>query len=279
MSLLKRKRKSPITKVFARCRKEKRSAFIPFLVGGDPDLETSRSLVLALAEGGADIIELGVPFSDPIADGPTNQRAAFRALEAGTTLSALLEMTKGLKTEIATPIVLFTYYNPIHAMGPEAFAERAAECGVDGVLCVDLPPDEAADELLPALRAKGIDAVFLLAPTSTRERIKSVAQQSSGFVYYVSRSGVTGTQDGLRDALVRDVRKLRKRVGLPLAVGFGITTPEQVEAVGAEADGVVVGSELVRLVEQQADEPDLAARLCERVAELCAPLRSKRRSK
>ncbi len=274
MSLLRRKKKSPIDQVFAACRKEKRSAFIPFLVGGDPDIERSRALILALAEGGADIIELGVPFSDPIADGPTNQRAAFRALEAGTTLDALLQMTKGLKTEIATPIVLFTYYNPIHAMGPETFSERAAECGVDGVLCVDLPPDEAADELLPALRDKGIDSVFLLAPTSTRDRIKSVSQQSTGFVYYVSRSGVTGSQDGLREALVRDVRKLRKRVGLPLAVGFGIATPEQVAEVGAEADGVVVGSELVRLIERHGDDSDLAVRMRDRVAELSAPLRA-----
>lgn len=262
-----------IDDVFQSCAREGRAAFIPFIMAGDPDLGTTASLLEALAAGGADIIELGVPFSDPIADGPVNQRAAVRALAAGTKLSAILQLVARHRDKLGIPIVLFTYFNPVHARGVERFAEQAAASGVDGVLCVDLPPDEGEREFIPAMREQGVDTIFLLAPTSTRERVNKVAACSSGFIYYVSRTGVTGERAALPSELVRDVKKLRKRLGQPLAVGFGLSTPEQVAAVGEIADGVVVGSALVRLIEEKGGDPELPALLEERVRELSAPLR------
>ena len=264
---------SAIDDVFARCAEEGRAAFIPFLMAGDPSPEATAAHLEALAAGGADIIELGVPFSDPIADGPTNQRAAVRALAAGTKLSNILELIARHRDRLGVPIVLFTYFNPVHARGIERFAEQAAASGVDGVLCVDLPPEEGERDLVPALRDQGLDAIFLLAPTSTRERISRVSKISSGFVYYVSRTGVTGEQAELAGDLVRDVKRLRKRLDTPLAVGFGISTPAQVAAVGEVADGVVVGSALVRLIEERGSDPGLPALLENRVRELCAPLK------
>lgn len=263
-----------IDDVFARCREEDRAAFIPFLVAGDPDLDTTGELLHALARGGADLIELGVPFSDPIADGPTNQAASVRALAAGTKLSGILELVARERRALGVPVVLFTYFNPVYRRGVETFAEQASASGVDGVLCVDLPPEEAEEELIPALRARAIDTVFLLAPTSTKDRIKSVAGASTGFVYYVSRTGVTGAREALSPTLLKEAKKLRKKLDLPLAVGFGISTPEQVEAVAGVADGVVVGSALVKMVEEHGDSPDLPRLLESRVRELAAPLRS-----
>jgi tryptophan synthase alpha chain len=214
-----------------------------------------------------------VPFSDPIADGPVNQRAAARALAAGTKLSGILQLVARHRDQLGVPIVLFTYVNPILARGVERFAEQAAASGVDGVLCVDLPPEEGERELLPALRAQGVDGIFLLAPTSTRDRVQRVAEASSGFVYYVSRTGVTGERAELPPELAREVKRLRRRLRLPVAVGFGVSTPAQVAAVGALADGVVVGSALVRLVEQLGGDPDLVPAVEQRVRELTAPLR------
>lgn len=263
---------SAIDEVFFRCQAERRAAFIPFIMAGDPSLEATAAHLEALAAGGADIIELGVPFSDPIADGPTNQRAAVRALAAGTKLSGILELVARHRDRLGVPIVLFTYFNPVLSRGVERFAEQAAASGVDGVLCVDLPPEEGEREFIPALREQGVDTVFLLAPTSTRERINKVAAASSGFLYYVSRTGVTGEQSELPGELVRDVKRLRRRVGQPVAVGFGLSSPSQVAAVGEVADGVVVGSALVRLIEENGNDPNLPALLEERVRELSAPL-------
>jgi tryptophan synthase alpha chain len=263
---------SGISEVFARCAEEGRAAFIPFLMAGDPSLSATAGQLTALAAGGADIIELGVPFSDPIADGPVNQRAAMRALAAGAGLSGILELIARQRDQLGVPIVLFTYYNPVHARGLERFAEQAAASGVDGVLCVDLPPEEAENDLVPVLRERGVDTIFLLAPTSTRDRIARVAAASSGFVYYVSRTGTTGERASLPPDLVRELKRLRRRIDLPLAVGFGISSPAQVAAVSEVADGVVVGSALVRLVEQMGEDPDLPAMLELRVRELAAPL-------
>src|SRR5688572_9873644 len=235
---------SAIDDVFAKCAQEGRAAFIPFLMAGDPTLEATASFLEALSAGGADIIELGVPFSDPIADGPMNQRAAVRALASGTKLSNILELVARHRDRLGVPIVLFTYFNPVHARGIERFSEQAASSGVDGVLCVDLPPEEGERELVPALREQGVDSIFLLAPTSTRDRVSRVGRASSGFVYYVSRTGVTGERASLAPDLVRDVKRLRRKVGLPLAVGFGISSAAQVASVGDIADGVVVGSAL-----------------------------------
>ena len=266
---------SAIDEVFFRCQAEHRAAFIPFIMAGDPSLEATATHLEALAAGGADIIELGVPFSDPIADGPVNQRAAVRALAAGTKLSGILELVARHRDRLGVPIVLFTYFNPVLSRGVERFAEQAAASGVDGVLCVDLPPEEGERDFIPALRDQGVDTIFLLSPTSTRERIKKVAEASSGFLYYVSRTGVTGEQNELAGELVRDVKRLRRRVRQPLAVGFGLSTPAQVAAVGEVADGVVVGSALVRLIEEHGSDPDLPALLEERVRELAAPLHRK----
>lgn len=250
---------SAITHAFARCREEGRAAFIPFLTGGDPDLRTSRELLLALARGGADLIEVGVPFSDPIADGPIIQRSAARALAAGASMSAVLRLVAETREELAVPVILFTYFNPVHRRGSTVFAEQAARSGLDGVLCVDLPPEEGEKELGPALAGRGIDLVYLLAPTSTRPRIRIVSEASQGFVYYVSRTGVTGTRDRLPRKLLKEAKKLRRRLDLPLAVGFGISTPEQVAEVGKVADGVVVGSALVEIIEEQAGHREMVS--------------------
>ncbi len=245
-----------IAEAFARCRQESRAAFVPFLMAGDPDLAVTGKLLAALARGGADVIELGVPFSDPIADGPVNQKAAVRALAAGTTLTSILELVGRHRQELGVPIVLFTYFNPIHAQGVEAFAAKAAAAGVDGVLCVDLPPEEGRREYVPAMRGAGVDTIFLLSPTSTEARMDVVGKASSGFVYYVSRTGVTGGDTALRTALQGELERVSRHVDLPVAVGFGIATPGQAAEVAALADGVVVGSALVRLVEEHGAGPD-----------------------
>ena len=255
------------------CRQQKRAAFIPFLSAGDPDLETTEQLLQALVVGGADIIELGVPFSDPIADGPTIQASSTRALASGTTLSGILRLVARQRDRLGVPIVLFTYYNPIYARGLDRFADQAASSGVDAVLCVDLPPDEGG-EYIQVMRRHNLDTVFLLAPTSDRQRVNKVAAQSTGFVYYVSRTGVTGARQELPKELVKETKRLRRRLEQPLAVGFGISTPKQVADVAKVADGVVVGSALVKLVEENAGEPDLVRIVEDRVRELTAPLRA-----
>lgn len=264
-----------IDETFARCRKEKRAAFIPFIMAGDPTLETTFGLVEALVEGGADIIELGVPFSDPIADGPVNQRAAVRGLASGTSLAGVLELVARVRGRWEVPIVLFSYFNPVLAYGLEPFARRAAASGVDGVLCLDLPPEEAVPEFTDALSCEGLAPIFLLAPTSTPARVKQVDKLASGFVYYVSRTGVTGGEGDLPAELVKEAKSLRRKLHHPLAVGFGIATPEQAAEVGAVADGVVVGSALVRIVEEYGA---LAAEALETAAgELSAALRGKKK--
>jgi len=269
---------SRIADAFARARRERRAAFVPYLTAGDPDLETTAELVAALERAGADVVELGVPFSDPIADGPVNQAAAERALDAGTTLTGILAQVARLRARTPVPIVLFTYFNPVFRYGIERFAEHAADSGVDGVLVVDLPPEEARGEYLDTLRAQGLDAIFLLAPTSTRERVAAVAAVASGFVYYVSRTGVTGERGELPRELAREVKALRKRLKLPVAVGFGISTPEQAAAVARVADGVVVGSALVRLVAEHGREPEGVGLLERQAARLAVAVHAGRAS-
>ncbi len=269
-----------INRVFEACAEEKRAAFIPFLCGGDPDLATTRLLLRALVKGGADIIEVGVPFSDPIADGPVNQRAACRSLESGTTLTKLLALIGEERAALGVPIVLFTYFNPIFAMGVERFATAAAEAGVDGVLCVDLPPEEAAEALTPALGRVDLAPIFLLAPTSSKERMRLVGESSRGFVYYVSRLGVTGAATDTGGDLGSDVKTVKRLCKMPVAVGFGISTQEQVKEVAEFADGVVVGSALVQLIETAveggASGEELVEVLYARVAALTADLARKK---
>ncbi|MEO8504067.1 MAG: tryptophan synthase subunit alpha [Acidobacteriota bacterium] len=264
-----------LDQAFARCAAEKRAAFVPYITAGDPSLTTTVELVRVLAENGADVIELGVPFSDPIADGPVNQRAAARALAAGTTMSGVLDAVSRCRRAVEVPIVLFTYFNPIHARGIERFAEQAQASGVSGVLCVDLPVEEAED-VVPVFRGRGLDAVFLLAPTSTAERRKRAGVWSSGFVYYVSRTGTTGERAEIPATLESEVKAVRKSTRLPVAVGFGISTPAQVAAVGRVAQGVVVGSALVRVVEEHGASRELSSVLAARMRELSAPLHRRR---
>ena len=264
---------SAISETFARCRAEGRAAFVPFIVAGDPDLATTEELLIALAEAGADLIEIGVPFSDPIADGPVIQAAGQRALAAGATLERILASIARVRGRLGVPLVLFSYANPILVHGAARFAEQAAASGVDGVLIVDLPPEEAAVEVSPALAEQGLDRILLLAPTSGPERIDLVAKAGSGFVYYVSRTGVTGEREALADELPRQLRAVRRRLRLPVVVGFGISTPAQVAAVAPLADGVVVGSALVRLLHDCRDEPERLALVAARARQLAAAVR------
>jgi tryptophan synthase alpha chain len=262
-----------ISDLFGRCKNQGRKAFIAYLTGGDPSLEHTKSLVLALERGGADLIELGVPFSDPIADGPVIQRASHRALGAGTTLLKILELVREIRRESQVPLLLFSYLNPLLRYGFEKLAKDAVEVGIDGVLLTDLCIEEAQDSV-GRLRAQGLDTVFLAAPTSTDRRLRLVSQHSSGFVYLVSRTGVTGEQASLSGAAHSLVQRMREFTSLPLAVGFGISTPQHVAEVAETADGVVVGSAIVRFIESNAADPALPEKLHQFVRELSAPLRT-----
>jgi len=241
---------SRITTTISRLREQGRTALVPFLTVGDPDLQTSRDAILAVAEAGGDILELGIPFSDPIADGPVIQESSQRALAAGCSLPRVLEMVAWLRQRTDTPFILFGYYNPFFRYGDEALARDAAAAGADGILCTDLPPEEAGP-LAGACRRHGLDRIFLLAPTSNEERMHAVAQYASGFVYMVSVTGVTGAREAAPAAGIHDlVRRTRAIIDLPIGVGFGISTPEQAASVAAYADLVIVGSALVRRVHE-----------------------------
>lgn len=237
-----------------------KTAFIPYITAGDPTLAQTEEIVYALEAAGADIIEFGVPFSDPIGDGPVNQEAALRALKHNVTLRDVLALIKKIREKSQVAILIFTYYNPVLAFGLKAFAEAAADAGADGVLCVDLPPEEA-DEYKAALDAAGLRTVFLMSPTSTDERIQLIAKQSTGFIYYVSRLGVTGEQAALAADLDKAVANIQKHTTTPVAVGFGISTPEQAKAVATMAQGVVVGSAIVRMIGQLGESPETAAKV------------------
>lgn len=232
---------------FEQLRAAKQAAFIAYITAGDPTLEVTADLVPALERAGADIIELGVPFSDPLADGVVNQEAAQRALAHGATLARILDTVRGIREHTQVPLVLFTYFNPVFAYGLERFAEDCAACGVDGVLCVDLPPEESGD-YKRLLDAHDIATVYLLAPTSSPDRIALVSNACTGFVYYVSRTGVTGVRAQLEESVNDMVGRIRAHTSKPVAVGFGISTPEQAAEVAGFADGVIVGSAIVRMV-------------------------------
>jgi len=228
---------------------DRKNLLVAFIMAGDPDLRRTGEYVLALEDGGADIIELGVPFSEPIADGPVIQRAGERALKAGTTLAKILGMVSGLRQRTQVPIVLMGYYNPIFRYGADMFFENAVEAGVDGTIVCDLIPEEAG-QFVAAARACGLDTIFLLAPTSTQERIERVASVCSGFIYYVSLTGVTGIRKKLSEGIGPMVKRIKKHTSLPVAVGFGISSSKQVREVWDVADGAVVGSALVSLIEK-----------------------------
>jgi tryptophan synthase alpha chain len=230
----------------------RRKALIAYLTAGDPSPARTPELVAALERGGADLIELGVPFSDPIADGPVIQRGVERALKAGTNLAAVLEIARTIRKSSQIPLLLFTYLNPVLRYGVEKLARDAQAAGIDGCLLTDLSVEEA-EPYVKAMRAAELDTVFLGAPTSTPERLKLVAKYSTGFVYLVSRTGVTGERDSLSESVAPLVRSMREISPLPLAVGFGISTPEQAREVAQMADGVVVGSAFVRLIGEGGD--------------------------
>lgn len=258
--------------VFARLRTKGERALIPYFSAGDPSLAATRQLLKEATRQGADLIELGVPFSDPLADGPVIQRASQRALARGATLSRILELVRESRGEVAVPVVLFTYANPLFAFGPKAFARAAADAGVDGVIVVDLPPEEAG-ELSTEARVVGLDVIHLVAPTSSPERMRMIARKSRGFIYAVSLTGVTGARHELPPDLARYLADLRAITTKPLCVGFGISTPEQVGALAPYVDGIIVGSAIVREVEAHEGSEALVPEVGRLIASLKAPLR------
>ena len=263
---------SRITSLFSTCKAERRKVFIPYITGGDPTPAQTVSLVLALERGGADLVELGVPFSDPIADGPVIQRASERALRAKSSVAGVLAAVREIRRHSQIPLLLFSYLNPLLRYGFEKLASDAVEAGVDGVLLIDLSIEEAV-EPVRQLRKRGLDTVFLAAPTSTEHRLRLVSEHSSGFVYLVSRAGVTGKQASLSDAAAPLVKRMRALTELPLVLGFGIGTPEQVAGAARLTDGVAVGSAIVKFIEDNATSPDLATRLEVWTRQLSSPLR------
>jgi tryptophan synthase alpha chain len=263
-----------IGRLFERLRAEHRPALIAYITAGDPSPARTPAIVAALERGGADLIELGVPFSDPIADGPVIQRGSERALKAGATVAQVLDIAGEIRKHSGIPLLLFTYMNPVMRYGLEALARDAVAQGVDGCLLTDLSVEEA-EPYIAQMRQAGLDTVFLAAPTSTARRLQLVAQYSTGFIYLVSRTGVTGERASLSQGVAPLVESMRRVTQLPLAVGFGISTAEQARAVGAIADGVVVGSAFVRVIEQNAASPDLEAKLEALARELASGLTSK----
>jgi tryptophan synthase alpha chain len=261
---------SRIKDAFARARAKGRPVFIAYLCAGDPDFDKSLDACRAVASSGADILELGVPFSDPLADGLTNQLAAQRALEAGMTTERVFELVRRVREASEVPIVLYAYYNLVFSNGVDAYLRAARSAGVDGMLILDLPPEESG-EAAASCRALGMDTVCIVAPTTPDSRLPRIAAAASGFIYYVSREGVTGVRDQLAGGIPEAVARIRRHTDLPVAVGFGISTREQVAQVAACADGVVVGSALVNVIRDGLAQPSgIAAALARRVADLSA---------
>lgn len=243
---------SRIERTFKRLKKEGKKAFIPYIMAGDPFLQRTKDILLLFEKCGADIVELGVPFSDPLADGPTIQRSSERALKNGVTLRKVLSLVSDLRQKTSIPIVLMTYYNPVFKYHDNDFIKDAKDAGVDGVIIPDLPPDEAADFIKISKKAI-INTIFLIAPTSTEDRIKKVIKASSGFIYYVSITGITGSTlllDGSMEVLIS---KIKKYTDKPIAVGFGVSTPLEATAVARLSDGVIVGSAIVKRIHEAPD--------------------------
>ncbi len=249
-----------IARCFEKSRQEGRPALVVYLTAGDPSPDRTVELALALERGGANLLELGVPFSDPIADGPVIQRASDRALKAGTTVARVLDIAREIRARSEMPIILFSYMNPLMRYGLERLCADAKAAGVDGCLFTDLSVEEA-DDTVEVMRKSGLDTVFLAAPTSTERRLELVAQHSTGFVYVVSRTGVTGERDSVAGGVDQLVGDLKRLTSLPVAVGFGISKREHVAAIGQYADGVVVGSAVMRVIEEHGSALDLEARL------------------
>jgi tryptophan synthase alpha chain len=256
-----------IGKCFERLRKAGKKAFIAYICAGDPSLDATVDIVLAMADAGVDIIELGIPYSDPMADGAANQAACERALAAGTTVAGVLDAVRRIRRHSQIPILFFAYVNPVMAYGTAKFAVDAVAAGVDGILPLDLPPDEDPT-FIDVMRKAGLANVCLAAPTTTVERKKMLARESRGFLYYICRLGVTGERSTLPKDLAKQVAALKKVTKVPVCIGFGISTPEQAAEAGKYGDGVIVGSHLVRLIEQHQKHPDIARLVAERAGEL-----------
>jgi tryptophan synthase alpha chain len=236
-----------IDRTFKTLRKNGRKALIPYIMAGDPDLDATKKYINDLESSGADIIELGVPFSDPLADGPTIQRAAERSLQKGTTLRKVLSLVKEIRRTSEIPLILMTYYNPIFKLGIESFITKAVKAGVDGVIIPDLIPDEA-DEFMKLSRQHNLDTIFLLAPTSTDERIRKVTKASTGFIYYVSITGITGAKLSMGTLMKKTLKTINGTTSKPVAVGFGVSTAKEASSVSKLADGVIIGSAIVKLI-------------------------------
>jgi tryptophan synthase alpha chain len=255
---------SRIAETFARVRQNGRPGLVTYVTAGDPDLQRTAGILRTLDDAGADVLEVGVPFSDPLADGPVIQRATERALASGTTLAQVLDLIGCVRAAVQAPIVIFSYANPILRLGAERFADRAREVGVDGVLILDLPIEEA-DDSRNMLSARGIDTILLLSPTTTDERLRKAAALGSGFLYAISRLGVTGARDHLAEGAQGMVERIRRVSDLPVALGFGISRPEHVREVGRWADAAVVGSSLVSVIAEAGAAEDLNTRVEEYV--------------
>ena len=266
-----------IERLFARCREEKRAAFIPYICAGDPNFARTLEVGLALEKAGADLLELGVPFSDPLADGLVNQLAAQRALEAGATVSGVLKCVREIRSASEIPIVLYTYLNPLLRYGVDQFERDATDAGVDGLLILDLPPEEDPNicENEKAIRQNPF-RICLIAPTTPAQRIAAIAAAARGFIYYVSREGVTGARDSIAESLEQKLTIIRQHTHLPIAVGFGISNPEQAATVARVADAVVVGSAIVDLIGKIGDREDLADCVGNFVSPIVSKIRSSR---
>ena len=251
---------SKLAAAFERIRAEKRTGLITYVTAGDPDLSRSADILCGLDRAGADVLEVGIPFSEPLADGPVIQRATERALAAGTTASRVLDLVKGVRQSVKAPIVLFTYANPVLRMGIDTFGDRARDAGVDGVLVLDLPIEEAGG-FRDAMAARDIDMIFLLSPTTTDVRLKEAARLGRGFLYGISRLGVTGARDTVADGAEVLAGRMRAATSLPIALGFGISSPAHVRQIGKFADAAVVGSGLVGVIAEAGKSPDLVERV------------------
>ncbi len=263
-----------IVERFATLRRRQEKGLVLYIGAGDPDLEATRQLALAVDRAGVDVLELGVPFSDPLADGIVNQLAAQRGLASGTTPAGVLETVAAIRRGSRIPIVLYIYFNLVHHFGQERFIREAAAAGVDGLLVLDLPPDEAGD-YESQMQAAGLCPIYLVAPTTPEERIETIVRRGSGFIYYVSREGVTGMQSRVSDTIAEMTAKIRAHTDLPIAVGFGISNAAQAKAVAAHAEAIVVGSAVVNRIAEAGNSPSLVAQVEGFVAELAAAIRPK----
>lgn len=256
-----------IDDVFRQLKNKSRKAFIAYITGGDPDIAITEKLAIKLAETGVDLIEIGVPFSDPMADGPVNQRAAQRALASGTTLRKIIKTVKDIRVKSQIPVILFTYFNPVFQYGIDKFSHDARKAGIDGILIVDLPPEEAG-QYQRIFKKYDIKMIYLVAPTSGDERIEMICRKAEGFIYVVSRTGVTGAKKDIPKEIPEVINCIKKNTDLPVAVGFGVSNRNQVDVLQRIADGVVVGSTIVNQIEKNIGKPDLVNKVADFVKEL-----------